>query len=99
MNPINKELIKLVLIFLTICLLLLFLIIKANAQTVNPCSSCELDIPIGFVLKITTLKASDKSTLERWVNDFINSHKVIKIDKSKFPKSVMLYHIDKDKNR
>jgi len=98
MNPIDKELIKLVLIFLIICLLLLFLIIKANAQTVNPCSSCELDIPIGSVLKITTLKASDKSTLERWVNDFINNHKVIKIDKSKFPESVTLYYIEEENN-
>ncbi len=70
----------------------------AKGETVNPCSVCEEMAPIGYVLKITTLKASDPETLKRWVKDFIDSHKVIKTDSSKFPESVVLYHIENENN-
>lgn len=89
--------IRIILFLIWALFLALMIFVSASSASTNPCSSCSLYIPIGFALKITTLKASDKSTLERWVKDFIDSHKVIKIDNSKFPESVTLYHIEKEK--
>ncbi len=77
-------------------LAIIFAISNAYALD-NPCSSCGLNMPNGFVLKITTLKASCPDTLKRWVKDFIDAHKVIKVDNSKFPESVALYYIEKEK--
>lgn len=94
------KLLKIVLLIIGIFIIIFvsFKYSKAQAQNYSNCNFCGIKIPEGHVLKITTIKTTDPDTLERWVKDFIENNNVVKIDRSKFPKQISIYYIEKKKN-